>query len=512
MNEDKDNFETWEEVIIDFLQRKIEAEEERYLKEVIKVVAKKYSDQNFFDNSEIKDFFDTKKNKKNDYQSPIEFQRIRFKRMFGFNKKPEEFNQIKIEEAYKRRRRELADKYDPNTWIAKASNDASNVSFATHVSKLTHSKIDSPSFYDRVLFQKEGILATSNLKEKRVDGAVKGNQFAPVFQFLELELKGNKLASVFADESNTVLHSFTEKKEKPEELELWNAGFKKALAESKVSSHFLAKQIYFPIKQKEPSASKSYHLLCNVKSSSLAHAIFEKLRETDQEKIEKARDQKKYSISPRKSFVDKAIIQVTASNHGNASQLNGKRGGKLDLFSSRPPIWKSQLKPPIYQKSLFYVGFNYYKVKELIDFLKDFLIRFERIGLSIKDPKKKKWIDGWVSNIIEEVLLYATSIQNLSPGWSDTEDIKLKLEHQYFLDPYRDDEVFQKKRQSTDWQTAICSDFANWLNGRLKGKDKKFTPQREHTRMWKRIMEKELREHTQMIDADIKFQSREQQI
>jgi CRISPR-associated protein Csy1 len=51
-----------------------------------------------------------------------------------------------------------------------------------------------------------------------------------------------------------------------------------------------------------------------------------------------------------------------------------------------------------------------------------------------------------------------------------------------------------------------------WLNGRLRGKDKKFTPQREHTRMWKSIMEKELREHTQIIDADIKFQNREQRV
>ena len=502
MSEEKKNFETWEEIISDFLRKKIEAEEERYLKEVIKKVAKQYSDQNFFNNSEIEKFFDPKKNKKTDSQLSIEFQRLKFENMFDFKENPEELKQFMIEEAYLKRRTELAEKYKPNTWIAKASNDASNVSFATHVSKLTHSKIDSPSFYDQVLLQKEGILATSDLKEKIVDGAVSGNQFAPVFQFLELELKGKKLASVFADESNTVLQSFTEK---PEELGLWNTGFKRALAVSKLSSHFLAKQVYFPVKQKDPLSSNSYHLLCCVKSSSLAHSIFRKLRETDQKKIKKSRDKNKYSILPKISFLGRANIRVTASNHGNASQLNGKRGGKLELFSSIPPSWESQLKPPISQTSFFYAGFNFYKVKESIDFMRDFLIRFEKIDLSIKDPKKKKWIDGWVNNILDEVLLYATSIQNLSPSWSNAENIKLKREHQYFLDPYRDDEAFQKARQSNDWQAVICSDFANWLNGRLKGKDKKFTPQREHTRMWKYMMEKEIREHTQMIDADIKF-------
>ena len=138
------------------------------------------------------------------------------------------------------------------------------------------------------------------------------------------------------------------------------------------------------------------------------------------------------------------------------------------------------------------------------------MIRFEKIGLSTRDPKKKKWIDGWVSNIIDEVLLYAASIQNLPSGWSNTENIKLKQEHQYFLDPYRDDEPFQKARQSTDWQAVICRDFANWLNKKLTGKDKKFTPQREHTGIWKDIMKEELREHMQLIDVDIKFQNREQ--
>jgi len=507
MSVERNIFETWAEVIIDFLQGKIEAEEGKYLKEVINIVAKQYSYQKYFNNSEIEKFFDPKKNKKTESQSSVEFQRLKFKHMFDFDEKPEGLNQVMLEEAYLKRCTELAEKYEPHTWIAKASNDASSVNFATHVSKLTHSKIDSPSFYDQVLSQKKGILATSDLKEKIVDGAVSGNQFAPVFQFLELELKGNKLASVFADESNTVLQSFTEK---PEELGLWNAGFKRALADSKVSSHFLAKQVYFSITQKDPLSSESYHLLCNVQSSSLAHAIFEKLRETDQENVKKIRDKNKYSIFPNISFPAKATIKVTASNHGNASQLNAKRGGKLELFSSLPPGWKSQLKPPIYQTSLFYADFNYYKVKELIDFLRDFLIRFEKIDLSVKDPKKKKWINGWVNEILDEVLLYATSIQNLPSGWSNTENIKLKQEHQYFLDPYRDDEVFQKARQSTDWQAVICSDFANWLNGRLKGKDKKFTPQREHTRMWKNIIKKELREHTQMIDADIKFQNREQ--
>jgi CRISPR-associated protein Csy1 len=418
MSEEKNNFENWAEVIADFLQRKIEAEEERYLKDVIKLVAEQYSDQKYFKNTEIEIYFDPKKNKKNDSQSSLDFQRLKFKNMFEFDEKPEELNQFMIEESYSKHCAELTEKYKPHTWIAKAAKDAPNVKFATHVSKLTHSKIDSPSFYDQVLSQKEGILATSDLQEKIIDGAVSGNQFAPVFQFFELELNGNKLASIFNDESNTVLQSFTKK---PEDLGLWNTGFKQSFADCKVSSHFLAKQVYFSITTKDPLSAKSYHLLCNVKSSSLAHAIFEKLRETEQEKIKKTLDKNKYTKLPKTSFLGRATIKVTASNHGNASQLNAKRGGKIELFSSLPPNWERQVKPPIYHTSLFYAGFSHQSIKENVEYLKDFLFRFERINLSIKDPKKKKWIDGWMSNIIDDVLLYAASIQNLPAGWSNTE-------------------------------------------------------------------------------------------
>lgn len=508
MSEKKRNFETWEEVILDFLRGKIEIEEERYLKTIIKGIAQQYNEHNYFNNPEIEYFFDTKKNKKTGSQSSLEFQRLKFEKIFDFDTIPNGMRQSIIEEAYSNYCIKLDNKYKPLTWIPKASKGAANVSFATHVSKLTHSKIDSPSFYDQIYSQKKGILATSDLKERIIDGAVSGNQYAPVFQFLELELKGDKLAAIFADESNTVLQDFAEK---PTDLGSWNAGFKRALSDNGLSSHFLAKQVFFPFKKTDPLCASSYHLLCNVTSSSIAHAIFENLRNAGKKhkELKNTRDKNKYSSSPNIIFPGRATIRVTASNHGNASQLNGKRGGKLELFGSGPPAWESSLRPPFAHTSFFYAALNSKDIKADVNYLRDFLIRFQKIDLSIKDPKKKKWIDGWVNNIADGVLCYAISIQNLPAGWSSTDGIKLKREHQYFLDPYRDDDSFQKARQSTDWQSVVCSDFARWLNGRLRGKDKKFTPQREHTRMWKMAMEKELREQTQMIDADIKLTQKE---
>ncbi|MCQ8130304.1 type I-F CRISPR-associated protein Csy1, partial [Methylomonas rivi] len=433
----------------------------------------------------------------------IDFQRNKFKSVLTLKQTEDVFDVKLLYEDYENKCIQIAEKFEARKWITDASKNASSVNFATHVIKLTHSKIDSSSFYDKIDSQSLKFLTTSSLKETKVDGAVSGNQYAPVYQFLELELNGNKMSSVFADEENEILKPFTNSHE---ELKQWNKGFRKSLAADGVSSHSLAKQVFFPIEEDE----LQYHLLCPVKSSSLAQSIYEKTFDDEQKNIKKSQDKNKYSKSTSALFWNKATISVTASNHSNASQLNGKRGGKLILYSCAPPDWQSQLKLPIHSVSFLYSVHLQKSSRTTLDYLRDFLIRHQRLGLSIKDPKNLKWLDKWTGEIIDEVLGYAANIQNLQPGWSSTDDIKLKLEHQYFLDPYRNNDVFQTARKASDWHTVICKDFAQWLNRLLIGKDKQFTPQREHRRLWMAFMDQPLRDYIQTIEQNFKAQAREQ--
>jgi CRISPR-associated protein Csy1 len=240
----------------------------------------------------------------------------------------------------------------------------------------------------------------------------------------------------------------------------------------------------------------------------LAHALFENVFDKGQKELKILRDKSKYSSTASISFPKKSQISVTASNHNNASQLNGRRGGKLHLLSTQPPTWQTQQKPPIYKKSMFDENFFYKNTKEDIDYLRNFLLRFELIDLSIKKPERRKWIDCWLANIIDEFLFYVVSIQSLPSGWSANKDIKLKPAQQYLLDPYRKDKAFQKARNIMDWQSVVCKDFAGWLNRRLLGKDKQFTPQLIHRRMWEELLRPPLREHSGMLDMELKLQAR----
>ena len=503
-----EEFESWKEVINNFFEQKTMIDELKYLKDEIKLINTQYSQVNYFNDEELENFFDAKKNKKSKEQTDIQFQRHKALKIIRLRQKPEGMDFVKSIKEYRSKFQEISNKYEPKKWLSENSKKAGSVSFATHVSKLTHSKIDSPSLYDKVNVKSPCLLTTSCLNKKIIDGAVSGNQFAPIFQFLELEFKGEKLATQFSNRDNLILECFSEDKE---ELSQWNTGFNLALSAKGKSSHALAKQIYFPINKDDRLQKNTYHLLCHLKSSSLAHAIYENIFDESQKEPKEQKGKHKFSTIETVSFIEKAKLSVTASNHSNASQLNGKRGGKIFLFSTQPPTWQSQLKAPIYKKSLFdYFGNSH--ITEEVNYLREFLLRFENIGLSIKDPKRYKHLERWVNRLIDEVLFYTSSIQAMPAGWSMAKEIKLKSEHQYFLDPYRDDKDFQNKREATDWQSVICNDFAQWLNQKLKGKDKQFTPQAEHTRLWKNIFETPLREDSEAIKSDAKYSQKKDNV
>jgi len=507
MSEKGKSLRTWEEVIAGFLSTKAEAEEEKYLKDGLKSVGEQYKKMQFFNNDEIEYLFDTRKNKKEKNEASLDFHRRRALAVLTLEDKPSGLNLYRQKKDYFKKIKEVTKKYDPINWLSINCENASSVSFATHVIKLTHSKIGSPSLFDCVDEYRDSYLTTSALKTKVIDGAVAGNQFAPIFQFLELELNGVKLAEQLSKD-NRFFECFVQDNEVGEGLlTKWRQGFRKALDSGTPSTHSLAKQIYFYIKGDRGIDQGGYHLLCNVISSSLAHAIHEKVFDDARKPVKKAQEKEKFSPNELSRFIRRSTLSVTASNHSNASQLNAKRGGKLHLFSTQPPTWHSQL-APVYRKSLFSDFYNT-NIKTDIDYLREFLLRFGKLDLSIKDPKRMQHLERWVNTIIDEFLFYAGTIQNLPSGWSGEKDIRLKKEHQYFLDPYHADEGFQADRLSSDWQMLIRADFARWLNRQLRGKDKQFTPQKEHTRLWKSLSETPLREFMEPIEIEMKQRMRE---
>lgn len=480
---------SWQAIIVSFLEEKYEADFSKYLKDSLKTLSESYEKHGFLENENLAFIFDTRRNRKAEEQKETDFIQEQITKLQSFNEQPADLNFDEISDEINNKKQEFKNKYNPTAWLTWAADNAKNISFATHVPKLTHSSIDSPAFFETSKKTKTTQLTTSSLNNLAIDGAVRGNQYAPIYQLLELELNGKKLASQFSNQKTSLLAKFAENNE---QLESWNLGFAAALSDGKPRAHFLLKQVYFPL-HKASTESHNYHLLCNLVSSSKAQALFEFVRRNSDECF-KLRGNNKFSSENYFNFPNRASISITASNHGNASQLNGKRGGRLGLYSCQPPVWHSQVKPPIYKTNFFYELSRNYEVRETIQYLADFLTRFENLQLSIKEPKRMRWVEEWLENLVDEVLVYVKTIQALPAGWSATEGVKLKVEHQFLLDCYRDDEEFSALKFSSTWQTVIAQDFAAWLNSQLRKTNEKFTPTEPHYKLWSKLFTDNFRE------------------
>ena len=481
MSEEKKRFETWEEVIVNFFEHKI-------------------SDSEMY---KAREYIEKKDNEISSERDEKKLEKLK-------NRRKEKVDKL----AELRKTSPLG---EIRAWIDKTSEKniarGKRIVKATHVLRFTHSSSSSEGY---LLTKKSDdlLLTTASLKKDYVyDLAHNNGNLISVSRFLSLSLSGTMIIDCLIEGNYHFLDVFYENEE---QLKKWKNGLSNLVEQREIKTADKAKQLYFPIQIKQNDVW-IYHLLVPLFSSSLAEEMYLRqfnIKFGQENKLPKQAKKgvlndngariSHYHPEVITRFPRLAAQKFGGDNPQNVSMSNVERRGKNYLLSTQAPTWKSQLKPPIYKSSFFdAIPWNM-ALKENIDYLRDFLLRFDRLGLSFKDPKKMEWIKRWVEQIIDEVFAYCASVQNLPSKWSSTEDIKLKIEHRYLLDPFRDDVDFQEARNSREWQTVVCKDFANWLNGRLKGRDRQFTPQPEHTRLWKELMEEQLREFDESTVMEIK--------
>lgn len=486
------NDKEWEQLIVDFLQYKADTDLIKFIKETFKNIQKLASKSKEV-SEEFETFLDARKNKRPENIAETDFQTSRMIELLEYINEFSFVDKANLASEYQTVVDKITAKYHTNTWIEDASNNANSVTFATHVAKLTHSKIDSSSLNDAINAARDDTLTTSSLANPIVDGAVAGNQYAPIYQFLSLEMDGVTLAQALAESSNTILQAFAKN---DAQLSDWNKRFKEVTQASTLSTHFLAKQVYFPINTEQ----SQYHLLCHVMSSSLAQHIFGALFSDENKQIKNQYFDKKYHSKTFYDFPAKATLAVTASNHSNASQLNGRRGGKLYLFNTQPPIWQNQIKPPANETSLF----NHYLLNQMSrDNINGFCAMFLGAIEVYRKPNVMYGLEKWLQAITDDVIAYASTVQQLPAGWSINSELEAnRIEHCYFLDIDRQDDAFITAQRSNEWQAVVARDFGQWINNKLSAKGKNFTPQPEHRKLWQKFFSEHLRDYMNIVLVD----------
>lgn len=344
----------------------------------------------------------------------------------------------------------------PMTWLDSASKRASQIAVATHVLKFSNSDAKGTNIYSKADSARDGrphrYVTTDTLRHLRED--VVGNAAAmDIAGLLQLEVNGVTFLELIAKNDTTPLAHFADTEER---LLLWMQGFKSILFDRELSSHTLAKQIYFPLESGE------YHLLAPLYASSLSQALYDRIQENRfGEKAKEARDcrkNEKYSDASVINYPDLALQMFGGTKPQNISRLNSLRAGKSFLLKSVPPFWKS-IKHPM-KKNSFWKSFEKEAAPDLKEF-KQFLKSVQKRDNN-KDIRDQR--HSHVKRLVSKLILLASEIQAKEPGWSV--DSEIPLHEKLWLDPFC--EGFEEIRYEEPWKESISNRFARWLIGKLK--------------------------------------------
>ena len=404
------------------------------------------------------------KAKKNKNQTNLEFQRNRYEQLLSLAD-GEDNNLVDIKNEYHQFLVTNREFFNSVTWLTNYSVKAKDISFATHVGKLTHSSSKSSSILDVSDEKKESYLTTNSLYNMEVDTASSNAASLPIADILKLTVDGISVLDCLKNNEKSLFEHLTDNDVLINE---WCEQLKQAYDSSEKQSYFLSKQTYFPVE------SNQYHLLLPLTSSSLVQALHlehKKYWDEEQEKARTQKNSKKYTKIRTCSYPNKAYIHVTGSNHSNASSLNGKRGGRISLLPATPPQWQSSIPSYVNETDVFDRALSFVLKAEMND-LKKYLVLIKNKSISISEPKrnaavinKLRAIAGNFFNYIEQINSH-TGIKN----W--TVETHLPIEQQLLFEYSRDDDKAVTAKQNKQWMKTLSKSYGQWLNNQLKDKGK----------------------------------------
>ncbi|MGQ8818910.1 type I-F CRISPR-associated protein Csy1 [Serratia sp. NA_13] len=370
-------------------------------------------------------------------------------------------------------RQELEKNYTPRHWLTDAASRAGQISLVTHALKFTHSDAKGSSIFaaDSESHATDR-LSSASLSQPAIDAV--GNAAAlDVAKLLQLEYEGESLIACLSRGDSTPLAAFAES---PQQLELWVAGFKQVLANKNLSSHTLAKQLYFPVGPDE------YHLLSPLFSSSLAQAMHQRISDarfsdTAKECYQAFKATEWYPV-PRVIYPKTAVLNMGGTKPQNISYLNSVRGGRVWLLPCSAPEWLTVSKLPLNQNSIFQERKTFSALaRDAVWQLKQYLRDVNKSSENNAEIRQQR--GAYVDAVIDILFSYVAGIQNREDWqcWSQREACQLSRAQQLWLDPWRtnEDEGFRFEREGGGWKKEVALDFGVWLNHQLKSEEMKFS-------------------------------------
>lgn len=340
------------------------------------------------------------------------------------------------------------------SWMNYIAENASKVSLnVSHVAKLTHSSNKAINLVDSIPQQKyHYLLTTQTANVDELDSAYTDASYAPVAEFLSFNvMDSDKNLGEFLAENEIYFSKISDNSEVREQ---WQTQISEAYVAKKLSSHVLAKQVYMPV-------DDSYHVISPVKSSALAHKIFEKISvsRSKDTPVNQARKQNISYDGVYTFFPKTAFLSVTKSNHQNASKLNGTRRGGLYFFQANPPQWKKEALPPQTMMQ-FLVCCRTNNTLEIFKEIKRLFYVMKKENLSI-NLNRRNVLTELVEAIADEVIHQILWIQqSYTKGWAN--DVEIQPYLRSFLDP-----IANNQNENKEYIDEFTEQVTKWINKNL---------------------------------------------
>lgn len=442
------------------------------------------------------------KSKKSKEQAPLDFHRDKFNCLLLLLEEDSFDNDlIDLKSEYQEFLLNNGKEHNAVVWLTKWTPKAKDISFATHVGKLTHSSSKSTSILDATKEKNDCYLTTNSVSNIEVDTASSNAASLPIADILKLEVEGISVLDCLKRGEYGLFRKLTDDEALVDE---WRDQLKQSYDSTQKQSYFLSKQVYFPTK------GKQYQLLLPLTSSSLVHElhmehkkIWDGKKELDIEQriANEQKKNKKYSATITRTYQNKAYLHVTGSKHINASSLNGKRDGRISLLPTMPPQWKSNFKFNANKSSLFdkILGFE---LKNEVDDLKKYLLVIKSKSLSISEPKRNAAVINKLKAISSRFFDYIELVNNSISNANWSGEANLPIEQQLLFEPWRMDEAATETKKNRQWENTLSKSYGRWLSKQLQKKNKLLLTS-IHETLWADVFSIELREFITMQEVAV---------